>query len=170
MERATRLRYITDIGDAMVTKRNAIRFSMSVVLALSALPALAQPGGEPLVLDTQTGIHSGAGGTVLQTGPLTHHEMVQAPSVAGVPGEPQQNQPVIEVTPYIGVPQQRGAWKPSGTPSSSRQQHAHAAPSRPGTTPLVTAPIAVAPMVAATRPQQSSGPHVSSGAITAQGE
>lgn len=60
--------------------------------------ALAKPGGEPLVLDTQTGIHSGVSGTVLQTGPLGGPGMVP---MATLPGIPQQEQPPIVVSPYV---------------------------------------------------------------------
>jgi hypothetical protein len=153
----------------MITKRNVIRFSMSVASAVFASSVFAQSGGQPLVLDTQTGIHTGVGGTVLQTGPLTSHEMVQAPSVAGVPASPQQNQPVIEVTPYIGVPQHGGAsaGKSSGTSASSRQRM-QATPSRVGATPMAMPPmIAAMPASPATQPSRSSGPHIVSGPITA---
>ena len=51
-----------------------------VVLIFSAMiaDAFAQAGGRPLILDTQSGIHSGAGGTVLQTAPLNEPGMVPA--------------------------------------------------------------------------------------------
>jgi hypothetical protein len=142
-----------------------------VASALLASSVCAQPGGEPLILDTQTGIHSGAGGTVLQTGPLTSHEMAQAPSLATLPGSQQQNQPIIEVTPYIGVPQQggRSVGNPSGVLSSS-QKRSRTTSSPPGVAPVVAAPIAVTPIVSATQatlPSHSADPHIVSGAVTA---
>ena len=60
--------------------------------------ALAKPGGEPLVLDTQTGIHSGTSGTVLQSAPLGGPGMVP---MATLPGPPQQAEPPIIVSPYV---------------------------------------------------------------------
>lgn len=161
----------------MILRQNAVKLSMTVVSTLFASSLFAQAGGQPLVLDTQTGIHSGVGGTVLQTGPLTSHEMVQAPSLPTVPGS-QQNQPIIEVTPYIGVPQQggRSGGNPSGVrpspsmqkPSMQKQSRATASPS--GAAPVIAAPIAVTPIVSATQatqPSRSSDPHVVSGAVTA---
>ena len=153
-------------------RQNAVKLSMTVVSTLFASSLFAQAGGQPLVLDTQTGIHSGVGGTVLQTGPLTSHEMVQAPSLPTVPGS-QQNQPIIEVTPYIGVPQQggRSGGNPSGVrPSPSMQKQSRATASPSGAAPVIAAPIAVTPIVSATQatqPSRSSDPHVVSGAVAA---
>jgi hypothetical protein len=154
----------------MIMKLNAAKLSTSVVSALFASSVLAQPGGEPLVLDTQTGIHSGAGGTVLQTGPLTSHEMVQAPSLPAVQGSSQENQPIIEVTPYIGVPQQggRSTVNPSRVTSSSQKRSQVSATS--GVAPVVPAPVAVTPIAPgpqATQPSHSSNPHIVTGAVTA---
>ncbi|SAK77178.1 hypothetical protein AWB79_04724 [Caballeronia hypogeia] len=59
--------------------------------------AFAKPGGEPLVLDTQTGIHSGVSGTVLQSGPLGGPGMVPMDML---PGSPQQAEPIV-VSPYV---------------------------------------------------------------------
>lgn len=72
------------------------------VLVAGCLPfcqaAWAKPGGEPLVLDTQTGIHSGVSGTVLQTAPLGAPGMVP---MATLPDPPQQEQQPIVVSPYV---------------------------------------------------------------------
>ncbi|SAL71952.1 hypothetical protein AWB70_07457 [Caballeronia cordobensis] len=68
------------------------------VALLGSQLALAKPGGEPLVLDTQTGIHSGVSGTVLQSGPLGGPGMVP---MATLPGLPQQPDPPIVVSPYV---------------------------------------------------------------------
>jgi hypothetical protein len=76
-----------------------------LVLGLTALDAFAQAGGRPLILDTQTGIHSGAGGTVLQTAPLNGSGLVPARPMATLPELPQQGQQTIVVSPYIELPQ-----------------------------------------------------------------
>lgn len=76
-----------------------------VVLICNAMIAdvFAQAGGRPLILDTQTGIHSGAGGTVLQTGPLSETGMVPARPLGTLPEVPQQGQQSMVVSPYIEV-------------------------------------------------------------------
>jgi hypothetical protein len=71
---------------------------MLAALPLIAQSALAKPGGEPLVLDTETGIHSGVPGTVLQTAPLNSSGMVQMDTL---PNLPQQDQQPIVVSPYV---------------------------------------------------------------------
>jgi hypothetical protein len=100
-----------------------------LILGLTTLDAFAQAGGQPLILDTQTGIHSGAGGTVLQTGPLNGTGMVQARPTAALQELPQQDQQTIVVSPYIEL--QQGA-HPGGQgyglstgsqPSSSSSRH-----------------------------------------------
>ncbi|SAK91608.1 hypothetical protein AWB76_06686 [Caballeronia temeraria] len=75
------------------------RFCIALAAAfLGSQPVVAKPGGEPLVLDTQTGIHSGVSGTVLQSGPLGGPGMVP---MATLPGIPQQAEPPIVVSPYV---------------------------------------------------------------------
>lgn len=76
-----------------------------VMLISSAMvaDAFAQAGGRPLILNTQTGIQSGAGGTVLQTGPLNEPGMVPARPLGALPEVPQQEQQPIIVSPYIEV-------------------------------------------------------------------
>jgi hypothetical protein len=77
------------------------RVSVALVLAWSGSHhAFAKPGGEPLVLDTQTGIHSGVSGTVLQSGPLGGPGMVP---MATLPGLQQQDPPIV-VSPYVEYP------------------------------------------------------------------
>ena len=76
-----------------------------LVSGLTALDVFAQAGGRPLILDTQTGIHSGAGGTVLQTAPLNDSGLVPARPMATLPELPQQDQQTIVVSPYIELPQ-----------------------------------------------------------------
>ena len=86
--------------------------------------ALAKPGGEPLVLDTQAGIHSGVSGTVLQSGTLGGPGMVP---MATLPELPQQAEPPIIVSPYVeysagqnSVPVQPGG---GGRPKVPRAPH-----------------------------------------------
>jgi hypothetical protein len=76
----------------------AVRLCVVLAAGLCCDMALAKPGGEPLVLDTQTGIHSGVSGTVLQSGPLGAPGMVP---MATLPGLPQQEQLPIVVSPYV---------------------------------------------------------------------
>jgi hypothetical protein len=96
---------------------------------LTTVDAFGQAGGQPLVLDTQTGIHSGAGGTVLQTGPLNGSGMVPARPMATLPELPQQDQQTIIVSPYIDLQQGghhagQGYGSSTGSqPSSSNYQH-----------------------------------------------
>ncbi|WP_250513378.1 hypothetical protein [Caballeronia sp. INDeC2] len=71
---------------------------VGVALAAASQATFAKPGGEPLVLDTQTGIHSGVSGTVLQSGPLGGPGMVP---MATLPGLPQEPEPPIVVSPYV---------------------------------------------------------------------
>ncbi|MFK4447434.1 hypothetical protein ABH944_007828 [Caballeronia udeis] len=103
--------------------------ALSLVLGLTALDASAQAGGQPLILDTQTGIHSGAGGTVLQTGPLNGAGMVPARPMATLPELPQQDQQTIIVSPYIELQQGKhhagqGYGSSTGSqPSLSNYQH-----------------------------------------------
>ncbi|WP_165092020.1 MULTISPECIES: hypothetical protein [unclassified Caballeronia] len=79
--------------------------ALCLVSGLAALGAFAQAGGQPLILDTQTGIHSGAGGNVLQTGPLNGSGMVPARALPTLPELPQKDQQTIIVSPYIDLQQ-----------------------------------------------------------------
>src|SRR5471032_1287606 len=76
-----------------------------LVSSLTTIGVFAQAGGQPLILDTQTGIHSGAGGTVLQTAPLNGPGMVPARSMSTLQELPQQDQQTIVVSPYIELQQ-----------------------------------------------------------------
>jgi hypothetical protein len=87
-------------------KLKGYRAPLCAALICSAMIAdtFAQAGGRPLILDTQTGIQSGAGGTVLQTGPLNGQGMVPARPLATLPEvSAQQGQQPIVVSPYIEV-------------------------------------------------------------------
>lgn len=99
-----------------------------VVLIFSAMiaDAFAQAGGRPLILDTQSGIHSGAGGTVLQTGPLDEPGMVPARPLGSLPEVPQQGQQTIVVSPYIEV-------QPGGYAGAQGYGIAPGTQSQPGT-------------------------------------
>ncbi|WP_158934251.1 hypothetical protein [Burkholderia sp. S171] len=100
-----------------------------LVSGLTTFNAAGQAGGQPLILDTQAGIHSGAGGTVLQTGPLTGSGIVPARPTATLPELPQQDQQTIIVSPYIDLQQGgnragQGYGAATGSqPSSSNYQH-----------------------------------------------
>ncbi|WP_321797140.1 hypothetical protein [Caballeronia sp. J97] len=76
----------------------AARLCIALAAALPASQSVfAKPGGEPLVLDTQTGIHSGVSGTVLQSGPLGGPGMVPMATLPGI----SQAEPPIVVSPYV---------------------------------------------------------------------
>jgi hypothetical protein len=93
------------------TRRIAARACAVIVLCLSGQPQVfAKPGGEPLILDTETGIHSGVPGTVLQTAPLNSSGMVQMDTLPNL--QQQGEQPII-VQPYVEYPTGQ-----SSTPSS----------------------------------------------------
>ena len=95
--------------------------ALCLALSLPTLDAFAQAGGQPLILDTQTGIHSGAAGTVLQTGPLNGPGMVPTRPMATLPELPQQDQQPIIVSPYIDLQQggHQGGQK-YGSPTASQ--------------------------------------------------
>ena len=104
--------------------------ALCLVSGLTTLDdAFAQAGGQALILDTQTGIHSGAGGTVLQTGPLSGSGMVPARPLPTLPESPQQGQQTIIVSPYVDLQQgghhagQGNGSSTSSPPSSSNRQH-----------------------------------------------
>lgn len=72
--------------------------------AANAKQPAKQDERPPVVLDTQTGIHDGRSGTVLQTAPLNRAPIVE-PAQIRQPAELQQNGQVpVVVAPYIRVP------------------------------------------------------------------
>jgi hypothetical protein len=75
-----------------------------LILACAAPNALADSGGKPLVLDTQSGINDGQSGVVLQNAPLSHQPMVAAQPTAAPAGLPADSSPPIVVAPYINLP------------------------------------------------------------------
>jgi hypothetical protein len=89
--------------------------------------ARAQAGGQPLILDTQTGIHGGAPGNVLQTGPVTGSGMVAARPMASLQELPQQGQQPMVVSPYIEVqPPGQSSGSSSGAGAGRSSQNAYA--------------------------------------------
>lgn len=105
--------------------------ALCLVLGLTTLDAFAQAGGQPLILSTQTGIHSGAGGTVLETGPLSGSGMVFARPMATLPELPQQDQQPIIVSPYIDLQQGGGHHGGQGYASLTGSQAPSNNPHRP---------------------------------------
>lgn len=83
-----------------------------LLAAMLSHPVLAAPSAQPVILDTQTGIHDGQSGIVLENAPLVREPMVPAQSLPA-PTElaPQGQQPIV-VSPYIdlstGAPAPRG--------------------------------------------------------------
>ena len=79
--------------------------------------------GQPLVLDTQTGISDGQSGLVLQNAPLSHAPMVaaQQPTAPAAPAglAPDSSQPYI-VAPYVEVP---GGGRPNPPPRPPHSGH-----------------------------------------------
>jgi hypothetical protein len=114
-------------------KSNRLRLKYALCGALflacgfASLGSRAQAGGQPFVLDTQTGIHGGSAGNVLQTGPLTGSGMVQARTLTTLPELQPQNQQPIVVSPYIEVqPGGQGYGSTTGSrarPSAIGSQH-----------------------------------------------
>jgi hypothetical protein len=88
---------------------------------LCAVPmARAESSGQPLALDTQSGISDGHSGIILQTAPLSHQPIVEASPMAA-PSElaPSSSTPMV-VAPYIGLSTGRasGAQQPMPLPRS----------------------------------------------------
>lgn len=77
---------------------------------LAAVSPYALADGPPVVLDTQTGIHDGHSGIVLQNAPLSRVPMVQAQQLP-TPTElnaTNADSPIV-VAPYIALPGANGA-------------------------------------------------------------
>jgi hypothetical protein len=105
-------------GQMIITRKSLARRAAVLALTLcAAQTVLAKPGGEPLVLDTQTGIHSGVPGTILQTAPLNSSGMVQMDTL---PDLQQQGQPPIIVQPYVEYPGTQSATPYSGSSGRNR--------------------------------------------------
>jgi hypothetical protein len=88
--------------------RMVIGAAASCVFA--AVSPYAMADGPPVVLDTQTGIHDGQSGIVLQNAPLSRAPMVPAQQLP-TPTElnaTSGDQPLV-VAPYIALPGANGA-------------------------------------------------------------
>lgn len=85
-----------------------VRTAACVTLVGISTCALAD--GPPLILDSQTGVHGGQSGVILQSAPFSHEPMVPAQQLP----TPQQlnttsGEPPIIVAPYIALPGPNGA-------------------------------------------------------------
>ncbi|HTH62779.1 MAG TPA: hypothetical protein VL689_21840 [Paraburkholderia sp.] len=99
----------------------------AAVFAVMPTPAHAEYR-QPLVLDTQTGIHDGQRGMWLQNAPLGGPPMVHAQSPARPAELAPENPPVVIVEPTVQIPGASGSSKPSSVPSGTSGV-------RPGTRP-----------------------------------
>ena len=99
--------------------------------ALVLTHAAARADGPPLILDTQTGIHDGQKGMVLQNAPLSHEPMVVARQPAGIAAD--SSPPYIIVEPRIRVP--GGGTRSTSTGSSTKSLPKSQVPSTPQVLP-----------------------------------
>jgi hypothetical protein len=77
---------------------------VSLAFLCAAPMARAMSSGQPLVLDTQSGISDGHSGIILQTAPLSRQPIVEAsPMAAPTELAPSSSIPIV-VAPYIGLP------------------------------------------------------------------
>lgn len=81
-----------------------IAAGLALLLLAQAFPAFAGSDRQPVILDTQTGIHDGRSGVVLQNAPLVHQPMVAAQPTASLQEFAPQQQPAIIVAPYVELP------------------------------------------------------------------
>lgn len=82
--------------------------------ALMGIASYALADGQPLVLDTQTGIHDGQSGIVLQNAPLSQAPMVPAQQLPTLQQlDSTGGQPPIVVAPYIALPGAEGGAAPA---------------------------------------------------------
>lgn len=89
-----------------VFRQRQLAFLLSSAWLLAAAPshpAFAASDGQPLVLDSKTGIHDGQSGIVLQNAPLVSEPMVPAQSLPVATELAPQGQPPIVVSPYIDL-------------------------------------------------------------------
>jgi hypothetical protein len=87
----------------------------AVCLALVGITLSAMADGPPVLLDTQTGVHDGQSGLVLQNAPLSREPMVPMQQLAAptqVDSGAANGQPPIVVAPYIALPGPGGAAPP----------------------------------------------------------
>jgi len=96
----------------------------AAALALASITTLAMADGPPLVLDTQTGIHDGKSGLVLQNAPFSRAPMVPTQQLAA----PEQlnatsGESPIVVAPYIALPGAGDATPAGGNGQGYRMRH-----------------------------------------------
>ena len=92
--------------------RSRVAVKAAVCLAFAGIASYAMADGPPVVLDTQTGIHDGQSGLVLQNAPLSREPMVpmqQLAAPAQLDSAATNDQPPIVVAPYIALPGAGGA-------------------------------------------------------------
>lgn len=78
-------------------------------LTLVGVSPYAAADGQPLVLDSQTGVHGGQSGVVLQSAPFSREPMVPAQQLpAPQQLNPASGEPPIVVAPYIALPGPNG--------------------------------------------------------------
>ncbi|AIO68831.1 hypothetical protein [Burkholderia oklahomensis] len=75
-----------------------------VALCGITVPAVAGTNGAPLILDTQSGIHDGKSGIVLQNAPLSRAPIAAPAQPAPMTGLPPDSTTPMVVVPYIEVP------------------------------------------------------------------
>lgn len=95
--------------------RGPRRLAASGLVALMfAVPAFAGAEREPVILGTQTGIHDGKSGVVLQNAPLSRQPMAPTERLSELAP---QAQPPIVVSPYVEIPGAPAASRPRGRAS-----------------------------------------------------
>lgn len=90
--------------------RSRVVIGAAASCVLAAVSSYALADGPPVVLDTQTGIHDGQSGIVLQNAPLSGAPMVQTQQLP-TPTElnaTSSDSPIV-VAPYIELPGANGA-------------------------------------------------------------
>jgi hypothetical protein len=118
------------VSNRIFRKPLTVWLAAAMAGALALTHAVARADGPPLVLDTQTGIHDGRTGMVLQNAPLSHEPMVTARQPAG--GAADSSPPYIVVEPRINVP---GGGTRSGAAGSSKSLPRSQAQSVPQASP-----------------------------------
>lgn len=85
------------------------RMAAALAAVIGGAGLMAKEDRPPVVLDTQTGIHDGRSGVVLQTAPLNPAPIVE-PAQIRQPAKLQQDnqQTPLIVAPYIRVPTDPG--------------------------------------------------------------
>lgn len=92
--------------DDSQTRGRSVRelVALGLICMAASHGALAAQDRPPVVLDTQTGIHDGRSGVVLQTAPLNPAPIVTPAEIRQPAGQQQNNQVPMVVAPYIKMP------------------------------------------------------------------